>query len=160
MAEPPVVDASPLVVLAKAGELELLKLEGEPVMVPDEVAREVRAHSSDAAIHALDSQAWLKPTPSPNIPQIIQAWDLGPGESSVLAWAHAHPGAVAIIDDLAARRCCAALSLPYRGCLGLALLAKKRGLVSSARPVVEELRRAGLYLSDEVIRHAVSVVGE
>ena len=43
----------------------------------------------------------------------------------MLAWAHAHPGAEAIIDDLAGRRCAAAFSIPVRGTLGLALIAKQ-----------------------------------
>ena len=50
--------------------------------------------------------------------------------------AHGHPESVAVIDDLAARRCAAALGIPCRGCLGLVLLAKKRGVLSTARPVV------------------------
>ncbi len=49
MPEPAVVDASPLVVLARAGRLDLLRLLGERVLVPETVAVEVRAHSDEAA---------------------------------------------------------------------------------------------------------------
>ena len=94
------------------------------------------------------------------VPSIIQAWDLGPGESAVLAWAHAHPDCEAIIDDLAARRCAATLGIPVRGTLGLVLLAKKRGRISLARPVVEALRQAGMYLSDRVANSALGLVDE
>ena len=41
------------------------------------------------------------------------------GESTVLAWALAHPGARAIIDDLHGRRCAEALGIPLRGTVGL-----------------------------------------
>ena len=95
MAEPPVINASPLVVLAKADLLDLLKLEGEPALVPDAVAEEVRAHSADAASRTLDSVAWLRIVTAPPTPPVIEAWDLGMGESAVLAWSHAHPGCVA-----------------------------------------------------------------
>jgi len=44
--------------------------------------------------------------------------------------------------------------------LCLALRAEVSGEVTSARPLVDELRRAGLYLSDDLIREALSLVGE
>ena len=100
---------------------------------------------------------WLLKHPSP---AQIQAWGLGPGESSVLAWAHSHPGSEAIIDDLAARRCAGALRIPVRGTLGLTLIAKQRGHISSARQVLEQLRQGGMYLSDEVMNEALALVGE
>lgn len=95
MAESPVIDASSLVVLAKAELLDLLKLEGESALVPGAVAREIRAHSADAAIRALDSVPWLRTVTAPPTPPVIEAWDLGMGESAVLTWAHAHPGGIA-----------------------------------------------------------------
>jgi len=159
MPEPPVVNASPLVVLARAGRLNLLRSLGERVLVPGAVAAEVRAHS-DEAVRALDGEAWIEEVPSDPIPGVVAAWDLGAGESAVLAWALAHPGTLAVIDDYAARTCAVVLGVPVKGTLGLALLAKQRGKVTAARPLVEELREAGLYLSDTVVREALELVGE
>jgi predicted nucleic acid-binding protein len=85
---------------------------------------------------------------------------LGPGESAVIAWAHANKGAQAIIDDLAGRRCAAAFSIPVRGPLGLVLIAKQRGHISSARQLLYELRQAGMYLSDSVLQEALEKVRE
>ena len=53
--------------------------------------------------------------PPPDVPPGIAAWDLGPGESAVLAWAAARPGTIAVIDDLAARRCAAAPRSRFKG---------------------------------------------
>jgi predicted nucleic acid-binding protein len=78
----------------------------------------------------------------------------------VLAWGYAHRGTEVIIDDLAARRCAAALGIPVRGTLGLVLVAKKRGVIAFARPVVDKLRQSGMYLSDRVIDQALALVGE
>jgi predicted nucleic acid-binding protein len=85
---------------------------------------------------------------------------LGDGESSVLAWAYQYPGTEVIVDDLAARRCAAALGLPVRGTLGLVLIAKQRGAITAARPVLERLRQSGMYLSDSVLNQALALVGE
>jgi predicted nucleic acid-binding protein len=65
-----------------------------------------------------------------------------------------------VIDDYAARTCAEVLGVPVIGTLGLALRAKTRGRVAAARPLVEDLRRAGLYLSDRLINDALSLVGE
>lgn len=99
-------------------------------------------------------------TKTPAVPELIQSWDLGKGESSVLAWAYAQPGTLAIVDDLVARRCAAALDIPVRGTLGLVLAGKKIGRIAKARPVLEELRGAGMYLSDRIVNEALSLVGE
>ncbi len=94
------------------------------------------------------------------MPPIIQAWDLGPGESSVLAYAYVNAGSIAIIDDLAARRCAEALRIPLRGTLGLVLIAKKRGVLPAARPVLLKLKQSGMYLSDQVLDQVLALIGE
>ena len=90
----------------------------------------------------------------------MRALDLGPGEAEVLAWALAHPGCVAVIDDLHARRRAAPLGVSVTGTVGLVLRAKQCGVMPIARPVLEQLRRSGLYLSDRVMNQALVVVGE
>ena len=65
-----------------------------------------------------------------------------------------------ILDDLAARRCAAIHQIPVRGTLGLVLVAKRRGVISSARSTLDELRRVGMYLSDAVLDDALSLIGE
>jgi predicted nucleic acid-binding protein len=70
------------------------------------------------------------------------------------------PGAFAVVDDLEARRCAHAIGVPIRGTLGLVLVARRHGLVPAARPLLEALRRAGLYLSDDLLDRALREVGE
>lgn len=84
----------------------------------------------------------------------------GPGETAVLSWAQAHPCCLAIVDDLAARRCAEALGIPIIGTLGLVLRAKRKEYLPAARPVLEELRQAGMYLGDRVLNQALALVGE
>lgn len=161
MAEQAAVDASPLIFLARADLLELLQLASTDLVVPRAVADEIQRHGGDdPTAAALASTSWLRVVDSPAIPAMIQAWDLGPGESSVLAWCRSHAGSEAVLDDLAGRRCAASLGIPVRGTLGLVLIGKRRGRFRSARPVLEELRRSGMYLSDSVLERALHTVGE
>lgn len=161
MADRLAVNVSPLIFLSKGGLLDLLKLAGEEIIVPEAVATEIqRRGATDPTVQALEGTPWLVIVETPPVPALIQSWDLGPGESSVLAWAHAHPGTEAIVDDLAGRRCAAALGIPVRGTLGLVLTAKQRGIIPAARPVLEKLRQSGMYLSDRVLNQALALVGE
>lgn len=127
--------------------------------MPEPVAEEVAAHSDEAA-RALKSHEWLERVRPVDVPPRIAAWDLGAGETAVLSWAAAHPGSTAILDDYAARTCARVLRIPVVGTLGLALRLKVRGRIAEARPLIEELRQAGLYLSDHLIEQALALVGE
>ena len=161
MAERAVVNASPLIFLSRAGLIDLLQLASAEVIVPELVASEIEVRgNSDPTAQTLANTSWLLVTPTPPVPPQIQAWGLGPGESSVIAWAYSHQGSEAIIDDLAGRRCASAFDIPVRGTLGLALIAKQRGHISSARQLLDQLRQAGMYLSDRVLKEALAKVGE
>ena len=161
MAECPAVNASPLIFLSRAHMLDMLKMEGERIVIPKTVADELKRRGpGDPTVQAIEKTPWLEVLETPPVPAVIQAWDLGEGEASVLAWGHANPGTVIIVDDLPARRCAAALQIPVRGTLGLILTAKRRGLIPEARPILEKLRRSGMYLSDRVLNQALALVGE
>lgn len=158
---PPVIDASPLIFLTKADYLHLLQLTYPTVFVPQVVATEIQQYGeTDPAFQAVQTTDWLLVIETPPIPLTIQACNLDPGESAVLAWAEQQPGTEAILDDLAGRRCAQKLGIPARGTLGLVLAAKQRGQIPTARPVIADLKQAGMYLSDRVINQALDMVGE
>ena len=161
MARVGVVNASPLILLARGGHLPLLTAFADEVVVPEAVATEIlKRGPSDVTVRALEETPWLRRAPTPVVSERVLAWGLGPGESSVLAYALANPGVEALIDDLAGRKCAAALGIPVRGTLGCVLAAKQRGVIPAARPVIEDLVRGGLYLSRVVIDEALKRVGE
>ncbi len=107
MAERAVVNTLPLIFLSRSGLIDLLQLLSPEIVVPEIVATEIEVRGqSDPTAQAIANTDWLLITQTPPVPAHIQAWGLGPGESSVLAWAYAHPGSEAILDDLAARAVC------------------------------------------------------
>ena len=161
MANFPAINTSPLIFLSKANLLNLLQIVSSKIIVPEAVATEILAYGeTDVTARSLAATDWLVITSMPPIPTVIQSWDLGSGESAVLTWGYTNPGTEVILDDLAGRHCATALNIPVRGTLGLVLTAKQRGEIAAARPVLEELRRSGMYLSDRVINQALTLVGE
>ncbi len=161
VAERPAIDASPLIFLSRANLVDLFQLVAAELVVPMAVATEIKRRGpGDVAARTLADTEWLAVVETPPVPGRIQSWDLGPGESAVLSWCVAHPGTEGIIDDLQARRCAGTFEIPVRGTLGLVILGKSRGRLPAARPVLETLRRAGMYLSDPVLNRALEYVGE
>ena len=91
----------------------------------------------------------------------IAGWDLGAGESQVLAHTAVSPeGSQAVVDDLQARRCALSLGLGLIGTLGVILKSKKIGLLPFARLPIEQLLRRGMYLDRDLIEAALGEVGE
>jgi predicted nucleic acid-binding protein len=156
-----VVNASPLIFLSKAGVIHFLQQAAPDIVVPEGVALEVgRRGRNDITARTLANNPWVATVEVPVIPPLIQSWDLGPGESAVLAYARTHPGVVAIIDDGAGRRCAETLGVPLLGTLGLIMIAKKRGLIPTARPVIALLKQQGMFLSESIIDRAMDLIGE
>jgi predicted nucleic acid-binding protein len=158
---PAIADASPLILLAKAGLLELLRLAGDPALVPSAVLQEIQAGDlTDPARLACAHTSWLKVVDPLTIPVQLAGFGLDPGEEAVLALAYANPGAEAVIDDQAARRCAKAMKIPFRGCVGLVIAARRVGMIPAARPVLEHLRSVGLRLTTRTMNNALALVGE
>jgi predicted nucleic acid-binding protein len=161
VAERPAVNTSPLVFLSRAGLLELLQVAGDRLVVPAAVMDEIVVRGpSDPTVRAVSRTSWLTVVETPAAPHLVQAWDLGKGESSVLAWGRTYLGTEIIIDDLAGRRCAAALGIPVRGTLGLVIVAKKRAIIPHARPVIDRLRQSGMYPSDRLVNDVLGWVQE
>lgn len=149
-----VVDASPIITLAKAGYLHLLD-QLASLLVPEAVALEVaEGPASDPARKALESGWGVRAVPR-DIPRSVLEWGLGAGESAVLALSLEDGGRAAVLDDAAARSCARTLGVPFLGTLAVVLRAKQAGLISSASEVAAALVQAGLRLDDETLRKAL-----
>jgi predicted nucleic acid-binding protein len=156
-----VVNASPVITLARINHLHLLTELATAVWVTDAVAAEIVAGpDEDPARLALESGWGSRVTPL-RVPDEITQWSLGLGESSVLALAAERGSCTVVLDDASARMCARTLGIPLIGTLGVVLRARRVGIVSSASQILRELRGAGLYLDDATIRSALRrVVGE
>jgi predicted nucleic acid-binding protein len=67
---------------------------------------------------------------------------------------------VVVLDDLAGRTMAAELGLVAVGSFGLLVRAKRSGLISEVRPLMEAMMRHGNFTSDALYRHILSLAGE
>jgi predicted nucleic acid-binding protein len=154
------VNAS-LIFLTEVGLLEVLRQPGVPVLVPDVVLNEIGGHGpDDPSAQAVRQSPWIQIVSTPTIPDAVLVWDLDAGESAVLAIALQELDSMVILDDQPARRCAQVLNIQTQGTLGLVLVAKQQGLVPAVRPVLEQLRQAGMYLSARLEDQFLAAAGE
>ncbi len=162
MAEVWVVNASPLIALAAVGRLELLAAPARRLVVPSAVVAEIEAGPADDPARTAVGGSWAGERPSVVLAPRVVEWGLGAGEAAVLSHVSAlGEGAVAVIDDGAARACARALGIQMIGTLGIVLRAHVQGRIASASAVMRELRAAGLWIDVGVVREALArVTGE
>jgi predicted nucleic acid-binding protein len=156
------VNASPLIFLTRIEGLDwIVRLADAPVLVPQAVLREVEAGDGGAEIATrIHGDAGFSVVSDAPIPAVVTAWDLGAGETQVLAHCCHQPGLTAVLDDKAARQCARGLGVRLIGTIGLVLVAKRRGWIAHARPVIERLQAQGMFLSTDLISTALQDVGE
>jgi predicted nucleic acid-binding protein len=155
-----VVDASPIILLAKTGHVDLLSACAE-VLVPEAVAEEVeQASADDAARTWIEGKGRSVVEATEPVASEVAAWDLGRGENHVLSHGLRHDGWTAVIDDGAARRCVQSLDVPVIGTLGVLVVAKSVGRLEQVRPAINRLVQAGLHVDEAVIEHVLRMAGE
>jgi predicted nucleic acid-binding protein len=128
-----VVNASPLILFSRIGRLDLIERLAPAILIPKAVIEEVRAghHKDPKAATALE---WAEQYQVENVmvAASIEHWDLGSGESQVIAHS-VGTSRWAVLDDRVARRCAVAYGIPVIGSLGLVLRSKKNRHIAHVR---------------------------
>ncbi len=142
---PVVADSGPLIALATVRQMDLVGKRYGVVLVPGAVLREVTSFGSNRPGAAeLAAAAWavrieLEPPPDP-----LLAEDTGPGEAEAITLAVRRGARLLLLDDRRARRIAeVAYGLRVKGAAGLLVAAKKQGLITSVRPLLDEMRASG-----------------
>lgn len=156
------VDASPLIGLARAGGLPWLRKLYRTVSITKAVRGEAvgaRVLTGSVAISAALKQGWIRVLrqewSEPPLPQ------LDAGEASTLRAAVAHgAGALVLLDDLQARREAQRLGIAFTGTAGVVVEARRAGLIKAARSVFERLADEEFHLDRELVEAILTELGE
>ena len=156
-----ILNASPLICMMKAEITESLRVLFKDIIVPEAVKREILVKGkTDLEERLVALYPWIKSVKDIPIAPRVASWDLGQGESQVISFALEHSNYWAVVDDREARRCAMALHCPHTGTLGIIVLAKRRGVIPSIRAYLQRLKKAGLWLSDELVDQVCRNSGE
>ncbi len=156
-----IANTSPLLYLQLVGCLGVLRALYGAIVVPPAVHAELEAGLKvQVAVPDVATLSWVEVKAVESEALIPAIVDLGPGEAEVIALGLEHPGSLLILDDLLARRVAALNSLTYTGTVGVLIKAKQAGHLEAIRPVIDDLRTSGLWLSDELVATILAQTGE
>lgn len=155
-----VINASPIISLTKIGCAGFLPALSSRMVIPDGVYQEITRHKySDPATEWLKNQK-SEIFESVEVPTIISDWNLGKGETEVIAFALQNRDFTAILDDRAAKNCAEVFNIDVCGTIAVIIKAKKTGLTPEIKPLLAALRSTGFRISEDILTTALRFVGE
>lgn len=160
-----ICNASPIILLSKAESLFLLTESADRVMVPNGVKRKLSVKTDNNIKDFLNHRKVEVVSVRKLNPKVLE-WGLGRGESEAISLALENSRSEVVLDDKLGRKCAKTLSsevrgtIKIRGTVGIVVLAKKEGIITEARPVIQKLKDAGIYLSDKWLSEVLSIVDE
>ncbi len=157
-----IIDSSPLIGLAIVEGLKWLPDIFGTVFLPDSVKREVlpgkAARGEKSIAHAIDA-GWLSVWPEPIEAQLEIDLDAGETDCINLALSQADK-ALLIMNERAGRAVAKEKGLRITGTAAIIGLAKKQGLLASARDTFEVLHNSDFRISATVIKLVLDSVNE
>lgn len=152
-----VTNTTPLIALTAAtGNLDILRQLYTRVVVPYEVATEIKAGGKEAfGLDVFEQASWLEIRHSPvDLPPYLQN-SLDRGEASVIQTALQEGIELVCIDEVAGRRIARLSKLRLTGSIGILLKAKSMGHQLSIPDALNRMRARGIWLSEGVVRFAL-----
>ena len=153
-----VTNASPLIGLARIGELELLQqLYGE-LVIPEAVEHEVVVEGAELpAADQVGKADWIKTRTVSNkqLVRVLQE-NLGAGEAEAIALALEIEAELLLLDEHRGRQTALHLGLRYTGLVGILIEAKSKGYIDSVKGYLNSLRDvAGFYVSERLYMRVI-----
>jgi predicted nucleic acid-binding protein len=153
-----VTNTTPLIALTAAtGSLEILRSIYTKVVVPYEVAQEIKAGGKESfGLDIFQQSSWLTIIEEPVVlpPYLQNALDLG--EASVIQTALQLGIQRVCIDETIGRRVARLSNLDVTGSIGILIKAKSAGYPVAMSDALNRMRERGIWLSKEVISFALA----
>jgi predicted nucleic acid-binding protein len=156
-----VSDTSPILSLALIGRLELLRDLYGTLVIPDAVRSEIIATGQGGAREVAQVD-WIitRPTEHDVVLKLLLR-EVDQGEAEAIGLALQFRADLLLIDERKARQLAAYLDLGVAGLLDVLQEAKRRQLITSVKPVLDELiARARFRLSHKLYQRTLFTAGE
>jgi predicted nucleic acid-binding protein len=146
-----IADTSCLILLSKIKELDLLKLPGRRIYITSVISKEFNENLPD----------WLQIIdPENDIIERIIEMNLDRGEATAIALSLTTENSILIIDDLKGRKIAEKLDLRFSGTMGLILRAKKEGIISEVKPILNKIKSTNFRFNKEIFSTVLKEAGE
>jgi predicted nucleic acid-binding protein len=156
-----VINTGPVLALAAARHLQVLRELFAKVTVPYEVVQEIEAGGrTQFAREEFRAASWLdKRAGSIYLSPLLQS-TLDPGEAAVVALATSERIPTVAIDETVGRRIARLHGLNVTGSLGILIQAKQNGAAIEMRTAIAGMRQHGIWLSEALEKECLRTAGE
>ena len=154
-----IADSSALVALSVCESLLLLDALFGEVKVPQAVYDEV-CIANKAESQALKTYLAGKVCSDPASSDIEKSNGLGKGELAAINLYKQLSADLLLIDDARAKKVAYLNNLEVMGSMGVLLLAKKKGLITTIKPLLGRLRCSDVFVSDYLLDQILGMAGE
>lgn len=139
-----------LIGLERIDQLKILEQSFDTIFIPPAVQEEIGF-----------TRSWLKVKPVQNI-SVIKALDtqLDKGESEAIALVMELGDVYLILDDKKARRIAQMITPLTIGTIGLLLRAKRKGMITKIKPILDALHKNHFRISDLLYKQALQLAKE
>ncbi len=156
-----ICDASPLILLAKISQADLVLKLADEVWIPDVVWEElIHKSGTQPEMPTLVSLFSKHVRPSDEAVRKVFQTQVDAGEAAALALALNHSQALLLMDDRRGRLVAAHQGMRCIGTLGLLLRARRAGHVGALRPLLQSLRLHGMFLTAALENETLRAAGE
>jgi uncharacterized protein len=158
-----VSNTSPITNLAAVGQLNLLQQLYGSIIIPQAVYDEMASlgYIVPGTIE-VQTLSWIQTQQVINRTLVTQLQtELDEGESEAIALAIELNANQLLLDEYPGRTVASRLGIKITGVLGVLLAAKRRGLIASIKPIVDDLiTQAGFRVSNQVYTDVLQAAGE
>lgn len=154
-----VSNTTPLIALAKIGQLEILYCLFKKVVIPDKVYQEITTNNLSGALEVKNAK-WIsveKITDELKV-ELLSVY-LDQGESEALILALEKRANLFLVDEKKARNIAKMLGLKVKGTLGILAQAYKQNLISDFKRELDKLRSLGVWINDDLYKKVLDIVG-
>ena len=155
-----VSNTTPIISLLKLSCLDILKELYSEINIPSAVYNEIEMGRKKEYYQDLRKIEWIKIKPIQNKQSVKYFLDLDAGEAEAIVLATEIGADLIILDEKLGRFHAKHADLKVTGTIGVLIKAKNAGLIKNVKPLLVELTKKEVWISDSLISEICKLTGE
>jgi uncharacterized protein len=155
-----VSNTTPIISHLKINRLDLLKQLYGQILIPLAVFREIEAGKTKGYYKDLSKIDWISIVEIKDKKSVKYFLDLDQGEAEAIVLATEFNADLIILDERLGRFYAKHAELKVTGTIGVLIKAKNEGLIESVKPMIEELVKKEVWISDKLKSEILKKTGE
>ena len=155
-----VSNTTPIISLLKLDRIEILRDLYSEIYIPKAVYHEIEAGKSKGFYKDLSKIDWISVVEIQDKQAVKYFLDLDAGEAEAIVLATELNADLIILDEKLGRFHAKHADLKVTGTIGVLIKAKSEGLIEKLKPLLDELTKKDIWISDKLKKEILQIVHE